>query len=53
MEVWFYVPYPDITNAWDKSLPVKKRDVYGWDKNPLVWVVSFRRMDEREYSEEE
>lgn len=53
--IWKYgsmFPILTFANAWDKSLSVKKRDEYGWDKNPLVWVVTFRRMDEQECSEE-
>lgn len=34
--------------TWNKMIKSKDIDCYGWDANPLVWVISFERIDEDE-----
>lgn len=39
--------YPELFGkmVWDKTLKPEDIYLYGWEANPLVWVIQFRRID--------
>lgn len=39
------LPREDFAEWYDRSLSKKKREIYSWSKNPLVWVVTFERIE--------
>lgn len=41
-------PREDFAEWYNRSLPKKKREMYSWDKNPFVWVVTFERCEKPE-----
>lgn len=32
-------------HIWDSTIPKKDIDKYGWDANPYVWAIKFKRTD--------
>lgn len=44
-----YTPIERFAGLWDSTIKKKDMGKYGWDSNPLVWVIEFERVmpDER------
>lgn len=40
-------PTETFADGWDSSMSERKREKYGWNQNPLVLVVEFKRMETR------
>ena len=38
--------FPDtgFSGLWDRTIPGKDLDLYGWDANPFVWRIDFERI---------
>ena len=32
-------------DLWDSTVKPKDRDKYGWNANPLVWVIEFEKVE--------
>ena len=43
-----FFPREDFAERYDRSLSKKKREMYSWNKNPLVWVVTFETCEKPE-----
>ena len=37
-------PRQDFAQIWDETIKPQDRDRFGWDANPLVWVICFERI---------
>ena len=35
----------DFIATWNHTIPKKDVAIYGWDANPLVWVIEFEQME--------
>lgn len=40
-----YDPLGDFVDLWNSTIKPKDRDIYGWEANPWVWVISFERIE--------
>lgn len=38
-------PVETFAGGWDASMSERKREKYGWNQNPLVFVVGFKRTE--------
>ncbi len=34
-----------FADLWDKTVKPSERSIYGWEANPLVWVITFERTE--------
>ena len=45
---WLEPPDAEFAQLWDSTIKPADLDKYGWDANPLVWVIEFERVEKPE-----